>query len=330
MVFRHRRTRARFGRHSETSVEATSLKPNEGQSARIGPRIVAARYNQDMGIESGPRQINPDERMKNPHEDEPKDLVIETVRNPEVILDQETERVRWYLKEWKRYKELGYDSVIRLPAGVDPENENITDDEIRTAIQNEFDGNQADYEAYAGTFQETWNAMQEKMLPLMKQVYGFEPVGHFRIAPTAYGTGGGSLEKGGPVFFRLPKFRPNAGGTPITEIEAITHEILCHECTAGLREKTALDDSPIFATHQDVKELLMDYLGRTLLVRSGLMKREDVRMVGGGSAPEGFDFDSLYYADSTNPDENNLQYEGRLPELVVAITEKLRELPQAA
>lgn len=283
-----------------------------------------------MEIESSPRQTNPNERMKNPHEDEPTDLAIETVRNPEKILDQETKRVRWYLKEWKRYKELGYDSVIRLPAGIDPENENTTDDEIRAAIEQEFGDNQADYEAYARTFQETWNAMQEKMLPLMKKLYGFAPVGHFRIAPTAYGTGGGSLEKGEPVFFRLPKFRPNANGAPITEIEAITHEILCHECTAGLREKTALDDSPIFATHQDVKEVLMDYLGRTLLVRSGLMKREDVRMVGGGSVPEGFNFDALYYADANNPDENNVRYEGRLPELVMAITERLKETPQTA
>ncbi len=252
-------------------------------------------------------------------------LVIETVSNPEAILDQESKRVRWYLKEWKRYKELGYDSVIRLPPGIDPENQSTSDDGIRAAIQEEFESNQADYEAYARTFQETWNAMQGKMLPVLNQVYGFNPAGHFRIAPTAYGTGGGSLEKGGSVFFRLPKFRPSAGGTPITEIEAITHEILCHECTGHLREKTALDDSPIFATHQDTKELLMDYLGRTLLVRSGLMKREEVRMVGGGRAPEGLDFDALYYTDPQSPNENNLRYEGRLPELVNAIIGKLKE-----
>ncbi len=252
-------------------------------------------------------------------------LIIETVANPEAILDQEIKRVRWYVKEWKRYTELGYDSVIRLPTGIDPENQNTTDDEICAAIQEELESNRADYEAYAHTFRETWKAMQGKILPVMEQVYGFKPVGYFRIAPTAYGTGGGSLEKGEPVFFRLPKFRPNAGATPITEMEAITHEILCHECTAHLREKTALDDSPIFATHQDVKELLMDYLGRTLLVRSGLMKREEVHMVGGGSALEGLDFNALYYTDSQNPDESNLRYEGRLPELVNAIVEKLNE-----
>jgi hypothetical protein len=166
--------------------------------------------------------------------------------------------------------------------------------------------------------------MQEIMLPVMADIYGFKPAGHFKIAPTAYGTGGGALEKDGPVYFRLPKFRPTAGGKPITEIEAITHEILCHECTASLREGTALDESPVFATHQDVKEVLMDYLGRTLLVRSDMLKREDVRMVGGGD-PGDIDFDDLYYADPQHSNESNLQYEGRLEELIATIIEKLKE-----
>ncbi len=283
-----------------------------------------------MRIERDPsHQVNPDEHIKNPHEDEPDEIVIETVRDSSTILDQEVARVRWYLNTWDRYKELGYDQVIRLPEGINPNAEHISDEELRAAIQAELPENKADYDAYAETFQTAWNAMQNKMLPLVRKIYGFAPIGHFRIAPTAYGTGGGSLEKGGPIFFRLPKFRPKAGGTPITEMEAITHEILCHECTALLREGTALDDSPMFATNQDLKELLMDYLGRTLLVRSGLMKREEVRMVGLGGAPAELDFDALYYADPANPDEKNLRYEGRLPELVNVIVKELKEISPA-
>jgi hypothetical protein len=94
---------------------------------------------------------NSNERERNIHESEPTELTIEALSNPEAILDQETSRVRWYLKEWKRYKELGYGDVIRLPAGINPENTNITDEEIRAAIESEFGGNQADYEAYAHT-----------------------------------------------------------------------------------------------------------------------------------------------------------------------------------
>lgn len=249
-------------------------------------------------------------------------LNIEIVSNPEEIIADEVKRVRWYLKEYARYKELGYDSVIRFPADINPENPEVTEDKIRTAIQKEFTANQADYEAYGRTFRETWDAMLGKMLPVMEQIYGFVPSGNFKIIPTAYGTGGGSLEKNGPVFFRLPKFRPQSNGDPITEVEAITHEILCHEATAHLREETALDDSPMFATHQEHKERLMDLLGRTLLVRSGLMKREDVRMVGGGNAVAD-EIDPIYYVDAEHSDENHLRYEGRLADLVHAIESKL-------
>ncbi|PIR85269.1 hypothetical protein COU15_01615 [Candidatus Kaiserbacteria bacterium CG10_big_fil_rev_8_21_14_0_10_45_20] len=251
-------------------------------------------------------------------------LNIEVASSPEEIVDYETKRVRWYLNKWKRYKELGYDSVIRLPASINPESMEVTDDEIRAAIQNEFHTNKNDYESYAETFKEAWSTMREKVIPIMEQIYGFQPAGDFHIVPTAYGTGGGSLEKDGPVFFRLPKFRPPTNGEPITEVEAITHEILCHEVTAHLREETAIDDSPVVATHQEYKERLMDLLGRTLLVRAGIMKREGVRMVGGGDAGAP-DIDPLYYTDPEHPDENNLRYEGRLPDLIKDIETKLSQ-----
>ncbi|MBI3573572.1 hypothetical protein HY090_00800 [Candidatus Kaiserbacteria bacterium] len=274
-------------------------------------------------LHEAPREGSEIFRPPTENTDSEPSLKIEVISNLEEILAHEMKRVRWYLKEWQRYKELGYDSVIRFPAGINPGNANVSEDEIRAVIKEEMSANQADYEAYARTFRETWRTMREKMPPVMTQVYGFIPSGHFRIVPTAYGTGGGSLEKGGPVFFRLPKLRPQTNGNPITEIEAITHEILCHEVTAHLREGTAIDDSPIFATQQDVKELLMDYLSRTLLVRSGLMRREDVHMVGGGD-PAAFDIDPTYYANPEHPDENHLRYEGRLPELVGTIEAELK------
>ena len=275
--------------------------------------------------ENGGDTIEPP--IENMHEQDGK-LIIEVISNPAEILEHEVARVRWYLKEYARYKSLGYDSVLRFPEGIDPEDTNVTDSDIRAAIDREFSANQADYEAYARKFQETWNGMSGAMLPTMVRLYGFPSSGHFKIVPTAYGTGGGSLKKGGVVFFRLPKFRPqvqdgSGAPKPITEVEAITHEILCHEATAHLRDGTAIDDSPILATHQEHKERLMDLLGRTLLVRSGMMKREEVRMVGGGDAAS-VDVDSLYYTNPTNPDENNLRFEGNLVGLVRAIEEKLK------
>jgi hypothetical protein len=61
-----------------------------------------------MGIESGPRQINPDERMKNPHEDEPKMPVIEVSTQGDVPANIEAQARETFAKiaaeierEWK-------------------------------------------------------------------------------------------------------------------------------------------------------------------------------------------------------------------------------------
>ncbi len=254
-------------------------------------------------------------------------LTIEVISDPAQILELETARVRWYLKEYARYKSLGYDSILRFPPGIKPENtEHITDEEIKTATQQDFNENRAEYEAETAALQKTWDTMSEKIMPTVATVYGFTPNNHFKLVATAYGTGGGALEKGGAIFFKLPKYRPAKGRT---EAEAITHEVLNHEATGHLREGTAIDDS-IFTTHQWHKERLMDLLGRTLLVRSGLMKREDIVMDDYAEAQAAKDIDALYYATPNAPDENNLRYEGRLPDLIRAIDAKTKEIPAAA
>lgn len=259
--------------------------------------------------------------------DSERDFRVEIISDPAMIFEHEVSRVRWYLDEYERYRRLGYDSVIRLPDGIDPKNAgHISDDEIRAAVRREFESNRADYEAYAKELQETWSAMFQKMLVALVQVYGFIPSGTFRIVPTAYGTGGGSLKKGGAIFMKLPKYRPARGRT---ETEAITHEVLCHEATAGLREGTTIEDS-VFASHQWHKERLMDLLGRTLLVRSGLMRREDVAMDDYAEAQAGGIVDSLYYSDPEHPNEDRLRYEGHLPDLIRAIEIQLENVPPAA
>lgn len=244
-------------------------------------------------------------------------LIVEVISNPEIILEHEVARVRWYLNHYDRYESLGYS--LRLPASIDSEiQKSVTDEEVRFAIQNEFENDRVDYEAYARELQETWKAMFAKILPVMREVYGFLPSGHFQLVPTAYGTGGGSLEKGGAVFFKLPKYR---SVNRRTETEAITHEILNHEATAKLREGTAIDDS-IFTTHQWYKERLMDLLGRTLIVRAGLMERRDVVMDDYAEAQASKDVDFLYYNDLNAPNESDLRYEGRLSDLIRAVEAK--------
>ena len=48
--------------------------------------------------------------------------------------------------------------------------------------------------------------------------------------------------------------------------------------TENLREGTEIDESTATSSHPWYKERLMDLLGRTLLVREGILKREEVKM----------------------------------------------------
>jgi len=274
-------------------------------------------------MERSNKRIAQEPQLKNMNiKEETKGLTVEIVSDPELVVAHETARVRWYLKEYARYKSLGYDSILRFPPGIDPANiENLSDEEVKTAVEKDYGANQADYAAEARNLRETWGAIAEKILPVVASVYGFTPSYHFKLVPTAYGTGGGALEKGGVIFFKLPKYRPAHGRT---EAEAIVHEVLNHEATGELREGTSIDDS-IFTTHQWHKERLMDLLGRTLLVRSGLMKRENVVMDDYATEQAADVIDTLYYTDTDTPDESKLRYEGKLPDLVRAIEEKIKE-----
>ena len=68
----------------------------------------------------------------------------------------------------------------------------------------------------------------------------------------------------------------------------------------------------------------MDLLGRTLLVRAGIMMRSDVVMDDYAEEQAGDLVDRLYYAHPDTPSEDDLLYEGRLGELVQAIDDGLR------
>ncbi len=161
--------------------------------------------------------------------------------------------------------------------------------------------------------------MREKMTSAMQELYGFRPSNNFTLAPTVYGTGGGSLEKGGLIFFKIPEDRSQERTTE----ERITHEVLSHELTAKIREGTEIDES-ISTSHQWYKERLMDLLGRTLLVRTGILKREEVKMDGDIEKQVASIVDPIYYLDPENPDENNLRYNGRVQDLFKAVIEKIK------
>ena len=240
------------------------------------------------------------------------ELHVRAISDSLFILDNEVARVRWYLNNFERYKELGYDSIIRLPKGVNPNDKHIEDVVLETIIRAEIGSDIEEYTRYADVLNMTWMGIAEKATLVITTLYGFEPTGDFILAPTAYGTGGGSLVKGGVVYMKLPKYR---SARRRTEEEAITHEVLCHELTAPAREGIGLEDT-IYAPHQWHKERLMDLLGRTILVRSGLMKRDSVVMDDFAETEACDVVDPLYYSTPETPDENYLRFEGRVKELI--------------
>ena len=121
------------------------------------------------------------------------------------------------------------------------------------------------------------------------------------------------------IFFKIPKNRLLERST----VERITHEVITHGITAPLREGTEIDES-ILASHQWYKERLMDLLGRTLLVRTGILKREEVKMDGDVEHEVASVIDPIYYLNSENPNENSLRYNGGVQNLFKAVIEKIK------
>ncbi len=248
-------------------------------------------------------------------------ISISIINKREELLKNETKRVRWYLDKYNVYAAQGY--LPRFPRLIDPRNcTNISESEIQRIVDTELDTDINDYHAYAVLFNEVWNLVKDKCIPVAREVYGFKPASHFTIMPTAYGMNGGQLVWDGPIYFRLPKYR-NVNFRK-TEKELIAHEILAHGATAKLRNNTSIDESNPKATHQWHKERLMDLLTRTFLVRSGLMQFSDVQMQEKAQQIAADDVDPLYYIDYQLPDENKLKYEGRFTQFVKDLDLKLK------
>lgn len=244
-------------------------------------------------------------------------IKIEVISKKEDIIKNETDRILWYLKNYERYEKLGYSDYLNLPKSIDPKN--YKRENVEKVVEQDYLKNQNDYESYALELKNTWDKMREKMTSAMQELYGFTPSNNFTLAPTVYGTGGGSIEKDGIIFFKPPEDRSQERSTE----ERITHEVLNHEATAKLREGTEIDES-ISTSHQWYKERLMDLLGRTLIVRTGILSREKVKMDGDIENQVASIVDPIYYLNPENPDENNLRYEGKLKDLFKAVIDKIK------
>jgi len=247
-------------------------------------------------------------------------LIISIISDRQDLIASETKRVRWYLDNYPVYAAQGY--VLRFPKGIDPKSGAKLDDlEIKNMVAAEVAADIKDYRDYAASIAKTWDTVKDKCVPVARAVYGFDPAGNFTIIPTIYGTNGGQTVWDGPVYCRLPKYRP---ANFKSEAEFIVHEILAHGVTAKLRNNTAIDESNPKATHQWHKERLMDLLGRTFLVRSAMMGFSEVMMQEKAQQIAAAEVDPLYCQNPLSSSENELRYEGKFAQLVFDLDSKLK------
>lgn len=270
--------------------------------------------------------------MINPFEDRPHAAEIESepkfraeiITAPDELIDLETQRVMFYLGKYEEYQQKGYGDILRFPEGIDSaKSSEINIDDVRRAIKTEFDINKELYDRFAGFLSEA-NEQVQTCVPVAERLYGFDVIGNYQVAPTAYGMVGGT-SPAPCIYFRLPELTPSNLGDLFTTgkhrslVEMLVHEILAHEATSQVREGTSLVES-ISATHQQHKEYLMDLLGRTILTESGLMHAGEVAMQVRAMRMAQKDIDPLYF--NLN---GNLSWEGNLQGLVQRIDRNLKE-----
>jgi hypothetical protein len=228
----------------------------------------------------------------------------------------------------EKYEAMGY--PLNLPQGLTFESSIV---EIENAVRKEYSEREEYYRDYSETLQRIWDVIsngelpdKKPVLPEMKKLYGVNTPFDLKVVPTAYGTGGGALEKGGEVYFKIPKFSPRGQRSEAEEYYGMVHEVLCHEATADLRKNSPIRESSAIENpqYQFYKERLMDLIGRTLLVRSGLLKSDEVYMDTG--LPENVVeiIDRIYYLDPENPDENKINYDGNFEGLISRISSEIK------
>lgn len=249
---------------------------------------------------------------------------VEVIQTPEKLVELETERVNWYLLNFPIYEEKGYSSILRFPSGIEP-GQSYSPEQIKKAVQKEMDEKMELYLGFATKLERCLDDLIRSALSVVQGLYGYSLDGEYSVVPTAYGTIDGQLTSDGPIFFRLPEYRPStlgntfSTGSSPTYTELLTHEILAHGVTAKLRDGTTIDESLPRCTHQQHKEYLMDLLGRTILTRSNLMHADDVAMQIRAMQIAQKDIDPLYF------DRNgNLSWEGDLQSLVQKIDRTLK------
>lgn len=245
------------------------------------------------------------------------------------LLDNETERVSYYLENYESYKQKGLDQLLRFPQGITP-GKSYNKSDIQKFISDEHTSLKDFYEEFS---QRLTNATHEiyPHLRKLENLYGFGLNGIFHLAPSAYGTIGGTIGLFNSIAFRLPNlyqddkasWRPDiwwTTGKYRSALELITHEVLAHKLTEELRSGTVIDEEVPHSSHQWHKEYLMDLIGRTFLTESELMVSDQVTMQVKAIEIAQREIDPLFFQKS-----GDISWRGDVRSLINRIDKTLRE-----
>lgn len=251
-------------------------------------------------------------------------LEVEIEDSLENIIIFDTERVGRYLNSVNNYIRMGY--KLRFPNVKDINRASY--EEIKKAVVSEVTSNNKEYIKFRDDYFETLNKIISAGIQKnAKDLYGIELPSRVKIVPSLYGTISSpmSVENRTPFVIRLDKFVDIS--QPRSRFETLTHEIWAHGFTSNYRSGTELDDNlgakttKLYPRH---KERLMDLFGRTLLVRTGLMQRNEVIMQQGMYEDIVDEVDQAYYIDKTNPNEYSVQDQGNLKKIVSNVILSIR------
>lgn len=251
-------------------------------------------------------------------------LELHVVLDQEEIIAHETRRVSDYLPRIDYYRNAGYN--LRIPSDL----VGLSGTELATKIDQYVE---RERDAYS-TFAEKYTAAFDRITAsgaasVASKLYGIHVSESVTLVPTQFGTMASPLDilSDKPFFIRMDKFIDEppvlSNGKDRTPEERLVHEIFAHGLTAPYRSGTILDDRMTNAINvrPKCKERLMDLLGRSILIRTGLIKHNDIAMQVKivGDAPSVVD--PAYYVDVIRADDGGIKFDGNIGDIVGNVIE---------
>lgn len=253
-------------------------------------------------------------------------LELKVVLDKAEIIAHETRRVSDYLPRIDFYRNSGYN--LRIPDDLI----GLSGAELSAKIGKYVERESDEYLAFAEKHIAAFDRITTSgAVNVASKLYGIHVSESVTLVPTQFGTMASPLDilSDKPFYIRMDKFIDEplvlSNGKDRTPEERLVHEIFAHGLTSPYRSGTILDDRMTNAikVRPKCKERLMDLLGRSILIRTGLMKHSDIAMQVKivGDAPSVVD--PAYYTDVGRADDGGIKFDGNIGDIVGNVVEAI-------